>query len=181
MELNIIMTSKWIEVEYAIFFLISKCPIILIDNNNTTKIIMLILSPINIIKYTPATTIVDECNKEDTGVGLSIATGNQYLHKYNELLQRTANTIINIINSLFIWNNIIKKTKSLHRLYIIADIALLLPLGRIQYLINNIDITPIPSHPTNISTLDVININTINLKNINITNMKLLFDTSPLM
>lgn len=27
--------------------------------------------------YNPATTIVDECNKEDTGVGLSIAMGNQ--------------------------------------------------------------------------------------------------------
>jgi len=32
----------------------------------------------NIIRYTLATTIVDECNKEDTGVGPSMATGNQY-------------------------------------------------------------------------------------------------------
>jgi len=31
----------------------------------------------SIDNHTPATTIVEECNKDDTGVGLSIATGNQ--------------------------------------------------------------------------------------------------------
>jgi hypothetical protein len=34
--------------------------------------------PLNIIdNITPATTIVEECNNDDTGVGLSIAIGNQ--------------------------------------------------------------------------------------------------------
>jgi len=32
----------------------------------------------HIESVTPATTMVDECNKEETGVGLSIAMGNQY-------------------------------------------------------------------------------------------------------
>jgi hypothetical protein len=31
----------------------------------------------HIDKVTPATTIVEECNKEETGVGPSIAIGNQ--------------------------------------------------------------------------------------------------------
>lgn len=119
----------------------------------TTKTIKFNPVFINIIKYTPATTMVEECNKEDTGVGLSIATGNQYSQRYSELLHIIAQktTILNI--SLLIWNINIKKTRSLMRLYIMADIAPLFLLGRIQYLINNIDITPIPSHPKNIKML----------------------------
>lgn len=120
------------EVEYAIFFLTSKWPTILTDNSRINIIIKFILILYIIIKYTPATTIVEECNNEDTGVGLSIATGNQYSHKYRELLQRIANIIIIIINSPHVWYINIKNTKSPQRLYIIADIALLFLLGRIQ-------------------------------------------------
>merc|ERR1712187_750838 len=74
---NNTINTKWIEVEYAIFFFTSICPIILIANKITTNTIGTLLG-INIIRYTLATTIVDECNKDETGVGLSIATGNQY-------------------------------------------------------------------------------------------------------
>jgi len=68
-------------VEYAIFFFTSKCPTIFMDNNNTITTIIFIFTVISIIRYTLATTIVEECNKDDTGVGLSMATGNQYSHK----------------------------------------------------------------------------------------------------
>jgi len=74
---------------------------------------------------------------------------------------------------------ITKNTRSPHRLYIMADIALLFLLGRIQYPINIIDITPIPSHLKNISTLQLLNIMTINIRNNVITNLKLSTDTSP--
>lgn len=141
-----------------------------------TKLFMPTL--INIIKYTPATTIVEECNNEDTGVGPSMATGNQYCHKYKELLHKIANikTITN--NSPITWYINIRNTKSPHRLYIIADIAPLFPEGRIQYPISNIDITPIPSHLKNIIILKLSNIKIISLRNINITNIKFIFDTS---
>jgi hypothetical protein len=142
---------------------------------------MFILTLYNIIKYTLATTIVEECNNEDTGVGPSMATGNQYPHKYKELLHKMATTSKRIINSPTIWYITTRKTKSLTRLYIIADIAPLFLLGRIQYLINNIDMTPIPSHLKNINTLIDVNIKIINPKKINITNLKLSIDTSSLM
>lgn len=145
--------------------------------NNKITINKLKLLLTNIIKYTLATTIVDECNSDDTGVGLSIATGNQYWNKYNELLHIIATTTNNIITSLPLKRNI-KNTKSPHRLYIIADIAPLFALGRIQYLIKHIDIILILSHLINITILYDINIKIINLTNINFNNLKLSFDTS---
>jgi hypothetical protein len=39
---------------------------------------------------TPATTIVEECNKLDTGVGLSMALGSQLLKSVNEDLVKMA-------------------------------------------------------------------------------------------
>jgi len=51
-------------------------------------------------RYTPATTIVDECNKDDTGVGLSIATGNQYAYKYKELFEMIESRQVYSNNSL---------------------------------------------------------------------------------
>jgi len=147
-------------------------------SNNTTTTIGTLWG-INIIKYTLATTIVDECNNEDTGVGLSIATGNQYCHKYSELLHKIANTTSKLKFSPFI-NNIPKKTKSPQRLYIIADIAPLFAIGRIQYLIKHIDMTPIPSQPTNITTPKLVNIKIIKPKNNTFNNLKFSLDTSPL-
>jgi hypothetical protein len=47
--------------------------------------------PPNIIdNMTPATTIVEECNNDETGVGLSIAMGSQYLIIHKADLPMTA-------------------------------------------------------------------------------------------
>lgn len=48
-------------------------------------------------KDTPATTIVDECKSEDTGVGLSIAIGNHQLKIKSEDLPKTEKVKIKII------------------------------------------------------------------------------------
>lgn len=61
-------------------------------------------------KYTPATTIVEECNNDDTGVGPSIATGNQYIYKYIELLEMIDNKQVYNNNSLLTYKyDIMKK------------------------------------------------------------------------
>lgn len=148
-------------------------------NTRTTKTTCSTIG-INIIKYTPATTIVDECRSDDTGVGLSIATGNQYWYKYRELLHITAKHKNSTIISLLI-NKKIRKIRSPHRLYIIADIAPLFAIGRIQYPMSIIDITPILSHPTNITNPKEHNIRTINLKNPNFKNLKFSWEISLLM
>jgi len=71
------MITKWTDVLSAIIFLPSNQAgrnkdIIIIADKPKTRL------PPNIIdNMTPATTIVEECNSDDTGVGLSIAMGNQ--------------------------------------------------------------------------------------------------------
>lgn len=67
--------------------------------------------------YNLATTIVEECNKEDTGVGLSIAIGNQYEPNHVALLARIATKNHRGLQILI---NINIRTKSPNRLYITA-------------------------------------------------------------
>jgi len=71
------MITKWTDVLSAIIFLPSNQAgknndIIMTADNLKTK-----LPPSIIDNMTPATTIVEECSSDDTGVGLSIAIGNQ--------------------------------------------------------------------------------------------------------
>jgi len=71
------MITKWTDVLNAIIFFLSNqagrnIDIITRADNPRTRL------PLSIIdNITLATTIVEECSKEDTGVGLSIAIGNQ--------------------------------------------------------------------------------------------------------
>jgi len=71
------MITKWTEVLSAIIFLPSNQAgknkdITIIADKPKTR-----LPPSIIDNMTPATTIVEECSSDDTGVGLSIAIGNQ--------------------------------------------------------------------------------------------------------
>lgn len=111
----------------------------------------IILTAIPLSKYsdpstTPATTIVEECNSDDTGVGPSIAIGNQYLPTHNADFPNTATTTNthNIFPSI-IHNKHINLT-SPSRLYITAATADLVASARAQKPINKKLITPIPSH-----------------------------------
>jgi len=71
------MITKWTDVLRAIIFFLSnqagrnKDMIITADRLNTK------LPPNIIDNITLATTIVEECSSDDTGVGLSIAMGSQ--------------------------------------------------------------------------------------------------------
>lgn len=77
--MNCAINAKFTAVENAMTFFTSTN-----DTFNPIIIIPTQLNTVNIIgmdhkeaKYIPATTIVDECNNDDTGVGLSMAIGNQ--------------------------------------------------------------------------------------------------------
>lgn len=95
---------------------------------------------------TLATTIVDECSNEETGVGLSIAIGNQYERIQMADLPNTA-TKQKIQLPVIPTTNIIRK-KSPIRLYNTAAIEDDKASDRCQNLMRRKLIRPIPSHLT---------------------------------
>lgn len=119
-DINWAINAKLTAVEKAITFFTST--------SDTLRLIIIIptqLNTVNIIgidhkeaRYIPATTIVDECNNDETGVGPSIAIGNQYDPSQVALL-----AIIATKNhkGLEILSNISINTKSPKRLYITAE------------------------------------------------------------
>lgn len=111
-------------------------------------------------KNTPATTIVEECSNELTGVGPSIAIGNQYPETVSADFPRIE--IINIQLLTPITNSIIpispiRLYKTAHKL---ADWDSL----RLVYPINNIDINPTLSHPNMNNFPHLINTNIIKIR-----------------
>lgn len=74
-------------MEYAIIFFISCCRnaevaanmavITPVMEHSSRKSVFVVSSLIRIRRNTPATTMVDLCSRADTGVGPSIAAGNQ--------------------------------------------------------------------------------------------------------
>jgi hypothetical protein len=100
----------------------------------------------HIESVTLATTIVEECNRDETGVGPSIAIGNQYERTQIADLPKTA--IKQRIQFLVIpTTNIIRK-KSPIRLYNTAAIEEANASDRCQKPIRRKLISPIPSHLT---------------------------------
>jgi hypothetical protein len=90
--------------------------------------------------------MVDECNKEETGVGPSIAIGNQYEKIQIADLPNTA-TKQKIQLPVILTTNIIRK-KSPIRLYSTAAIEEDKASDRCQNPMSKKLIRPIPSHPT---------------------------------
>jgi hypothetical protein len=89
------ITQRCTAVLNAIIFLASnqegknKDIMIMPTTDNT-----ILLKPNNMDNITPATTIVDECNRDDTGVGPSMAIGSQYEKIQMADLPKIANMII---------------------------------------------------------------------------------------
>jgi len=97
------------------------------------------------IKKTPATTIVELCNKVLTGVGPSIALGSQLENSQMALLVRPA---IEIISKLHPLNRPLNKSKSLNRFTKKARLALFLArLRPLNQEINKKEKTLIISQP----------------------------------
>lgn len=119
-DMNWAIRARFTAVENAITFFTSI--------NDTLSLITIIPTQLNTAnmvgidhneaRYIPATTIVEECSREDTGVGLSIAIGNQY-----DLNQVALLAIIATKNhkGLEILSNINISTRSPKRLYITAE------------------------------------------------------------
>jgi hypothetical protein len=141
----IIINDKCTEVLNAIIFLASYQ----FARNTLTitspNIPIILTFTISIPKVTPATTIVEECNNEDTGVGLSIAIGNQYPITQIADFPSTAIIIHTQCNEPPIKST--KMAKSLIRLYNTADIELPLASPRIQKPIRRKLSNPIVSQP----------------------------------
>lgn len=137
------ITARCTEVLNAIIFFPSN------HDGKKSDMSITVVSPIVILPLrviastTPATTIVDECNRDDTGVGPSIAIGNQYLRIQIADLPRIA---IKPRTQLSSDQHNIKIPKSLTRLYITADMDAPEASLRFQKEINKKDIRPIYSH-----------------------------------
>jgi len=77
--MNCIIRAKLTAVEYAMIFFISIRDLFRLTTQIPNIFIIVNITGMdhNDAKYKPATTIVDECSNEDTGVGPSIAIGSQ--------------------------------------------------------------------------------------------------------
>lgn len=138
------MTPRCTEVLNAIIFLTSNH----LPRKSMGRVTAITLTQLSnltsILNITPATTMVEECNNEETGVGPSMAIGNQYLNTH------IADFLIIAIRIhtqfKFSLMTIAIKAKSPNRLYITAAIPLPFASGRYQNLINKKLISPMNSH-----------------------------------